>query len=98
VIRYPLARVRLHLSNRRVDLINERYDIAFRIRSNFETDQSLTLRNLGSSHLVLVAEPSLFGWTDHPHATASCRSSARSVPANPLHDGRSDHQRDQPAS
>src|SRR6202030_4165507 len=45
--RYPLVRVQLHLSNRRVDLINERYDVAFRIRSNFETDQSLTLRNLG---------------------------------------------------
>ena len=26
--RYPLVRVQLHLSNRRVDLINERYDIA----------------------------------------------------------------------
>jgi DNA-binding transcriptional LysR family regulator len=57
--RYPLVRVQLHLSNRRVDLINERYDIAFRIQSNFETDQSLTLRKLGTSHLVLVAEPSL---------------------------------------
>jgi DNA-binding transcriptional LysR family regulator len=57
--RYPLVRVQLHLSNRRVDLINERYDIAFRIQSDFETDQSLTLRRLGSSHLVLVAEPSL---------------------------------------
>ena len=52
-------RVQVHLSNRRVDLINERYDIAFRIQSNFETDQSLTMRKLGSSHLVLVAEPSL---------------------------------------
>src|SRR5260370_1807701 len=57
--RYPLVRVQLHLWNRRVDLISERYDIALRIRSDFETDQSLTLRNLGSSHLVLVAEPSL---------------------------------------
>ena len=57
--RYPLVRVQLHLSNRRVDLINQRYDIAFRIRSDFETDQSLILRKLGSSHLVLVAEPSL---------------------------------------
>jgi DNA-binding transcriptional LysR family regulator len=57
--RYPLVRVQLHLSNRRVDLINERYDVAFRIQSDFETDQSLTLCNLGSSHLVLVAEPSL---------------------------------------
>jgi DNA-binding transcriptional LysR family regulator len=34
--RYPLVRVQLHLTNRRVDLINERYDIAIRIRSNFE--------------------------------------------------------------
>jgi len=57
--RYPLVRVQLHLSNRRVDLISERYDIAFRIQSDFETDQSLTLRKLGSSHLVLVTEPSL---------------------------------------
>jgi DNA-binding transcriptional LysR family regulator len=59
LIRYPLVRVQLHLSNRRVDLINQRYDIAFRIRSKFETDQSLTMRKLGTSHLVLVAEPSL---------------------------------------
>ena len=57
--RYPLVRVQVHLSNRRVDLINERYDIAFRIQSKFETDQSLTLRNLGTGHRVLVAEPSL---------------------------------------
>jgi len=57
--RYPLVRVQLHLSNRRVDLINQRYDIAIRIRSKFETDQSLTMRKLGTSHLVLVAEPSL---------------------------------------
>jgi DNA-binding transcriptional LysR family regulator len=34
--RYPLVRVQLHLSNRRVDLIKGRYDIAPRIRSNFE--------------------------------------------------------------
>jgi DNA-binding transcriptional LysR family regulator len=59
LIRYPLVRVQLHLSNRRVDLINQRYDIAFRIRSKFETDQSLTMRKLGTSHLVLVGEPSL---------------------------------------
>ena len=34
--RYPLVRVQLHLTNRRVDLINERYEIALRIPSNFE--------------------------------------------------------------
>ncbi|MDB5403258.1 MAG: LysR-family transcriptional regulator [Rhodopila sp.] len=57
--RYPLVRVQLHLSNRRVDLINERVDVAFRIRSDLDTDQSLTVRTLGSSHLVLVADPAL---------------------------------------
>jgi DNA-binding transcriptional LysR family regulator len=57
--RYPLVRVQLLLSNRRVDLIDERIDIAFRIRSDLETDQSLTMRTLGASHLVLVAEPSV---------------------------------------
>jgi DNA-binding transcriptional LysR family regulator len=46
--RYPLVRVQLHLSNRRVDLIKERYDIALRIRSNFDTDQSLTLVLVGN--------------------------------------------------
>src|SRR5882672_5190856 len=57
--RYPLVRIQLLLSNRRVDLIGERVDIAFRIRSDLETDQSLTMRTLGTSHLVLVAEPSV---------------------------------------
>jgi len=57
--RYPLVRVQLLLTNRRVDLIEEGIDIAFRIRTEFDTDQSLTMRTLGTSHLVLVAEPSV---------------------------------------
>ncbi|MCA3774506.1 DNA-binding transcriptional LysR family regulator [Sphingomonas sp. BE270] len=57
LIRYPLVRVRMHLTTRRVNLINERFDIALRIALESETDQSLTMRQLGRARRILVASP-----------------------------------------
>lgn len=57
--RYPAVRVHLHFSNRRVDLISEIFDLAFRVRSELDSDQSLTMRSLGRSRQILVASPAL---------------------------------------
>ncbi|MBN8944249.1 MAG: LysR family transcriptional regulator [Rhizobiales bacterium] len=55
--RYPEVRVQMLVSNRRVDLIEERVDIALRVRTRLDTDPNLTMRVLGQSRLVLVASP-----------------------------------------
>src|SRR5512144_2735953 len=36
--RYPQVRLQLHVSNRRVDLINEGFDIALRVRTRLDDD------------------------------------------------------------
>jgi DNA-binding transcriptional LysR family regulator len=51
------VRLDLDLTNRRVDLIGEGYDVAIRIRSALE-DSDLVIRQLGRSDQVLVAAPS----------------------------------------
>jgi DNA-binding transcriptional LysR family regulator len=54
--RYPRVTVELTLSNRVVDLVEEGYDVVFRIAEL--TDSGLIARPLGPYHLVLCAAPS----------------------------------------
>lgn len=56
--RYPLVRMQVHLSNRRIALIAENFDVAIRAASPTE-DQSLTVRTLDLSRRILLAAPSL---------------------------------------
>lgn len=53
---YPAVRLDLDLSNRRVDVIAEGYDVALRIRSTID-DSQLMIRRLGISEQWLVASP-----------------------------------------
>ncbi|RUX07744.1 LysR family transcriptional regulator [Mesorhizobium sp. M8A.F.Ca.ET.059.01.1.1] len=53
---HPAVRLDLDLTNRRVDLIAEGYDIALRVRSTVE-DSQLMIRRLGISEQWLVAGP-----------------------------------------
>lgn len=55
--RYPQVRVQLHVSNRRVDVINEGFDVALRVRSHLNDDGSLVLRSFGQIQELLVASP-----------------------------------------
>ncbi len=57
--RYPQVRVQIRLSSQRIDLINERIDVAFRVATRFDTDQSLAMRSLGVGARILVASPAL---------------------------------------
>ncbi|BDX18764.1 LysR family transcriptional regulator [Halopseudomonas aestusnigri] len=57
--RYPQVRVQIRLSSQRIDLINERIDVAFRVATRFDTDQSLAMRSLGVGARILAASPTL---------------------------------------
>jgi DNA-binding transcriptional LysR family regulator len=54
---YPEIRLALAVSNRRVDLVEEGFDVAIRVRERLDTDQDAVVRQLGVSRRILVAEP-----------------------------------------
>ncbi len=57
--RYPKVRLQIVAVDRPVDLIAERIDVAVRVRLSLDTDAALTLRTLGRSTRILVADPRL---------------------------------------
>lgn len=54
---YPKVRLQLVAIDRPVDLIEERIDVALRVRTSLDGDASLTMRSLGNSVRILVASP-----------------------------------------
>lgn len=59
LVRYPKVRLQLIVTDRPVDLIEERIDVALRVRLDLTSDASLTMRTLGSSRWILVAAPQI---------------------------------------
>ncbi|SAK52401.1 LysR family transcriptional regulator [Caballeronia temeraria] len=57
--RFPKARLQVVAVDRPVDLIEERIDIAIRVRVRLDTDASLIVRTLGHSSRILVAAPAV---------------------------------------
>ncbi|WP_242107414.1 LysR family transcriptional regulator [Luteimonas aquatica] len=55
--KYPQVRVQMHVSNRRVDVINEGFDVAIRVRAKLDDDGSLVMRSFGQIQELLVASP-----------------------------------------
>jgi DNA-binding transcriptional LysR family regulator len=55
--RYPKVRLQLVATDRAVDLIAERIDLALRVRGSLTSDAALTMRSLGTSTRILVASP-----------------------------------------
>lgn len=55
--RYPRVNLQVVATNRRVDLITERIDVALRVRTSLDTDAALTVRTLARSRRILVASP-----------------------------------------
>jgi len=58
--RYPQVRVDMRVSNRAVDLVEEGFDVALRVRLTPEDSGSLVVKNLGATRTHLVASPMLF--------------------------------------
>lgn len=77
--RYPQVRLQIQVSNRRVDVIQEGFDIALRVRTQLTDDGELVLRRFGDVREMLVASPAYLdrlGRPQHPselagHATLS---------------------------
>ncbi|MDJ1018349.1 MAG: LysR substrate-binding domain-containing protein, partial [Paracoccaceae bacterium] len=57
--RYPEVKIELHISNRKVDLVYERFDVAIRIggREGLD-DSSMMARRIHSQHQIFAATPS----------------------------------------
>jgi DNA-binding transcriptional LysR family regulator len=59
LVRFPKVRLQLVATDRAVDLIEERIDLALRVRAALTSDAALTMRSLGISIRILVASPQL---------------------------------------
>ncbi|MBD9371942.1 LysR family transcriptional regulator [Rhizobium sp. ARZ01] len=56
--RYPRVRLSILTTNRPIDLIEERIDVALRVRASYEGDQSIVVRKFGDTRQHLAASPS----------------------------------------
>ena len=65
---HPQVRVQLHVSNRRVDVINEGFDVAIRVRNKLDDDGSLVMRSFGMIQELLVASPKYLDGMGRPTA------------------------------
>jgi DNA-binding transcriptional LysR family regulator len=63
---HPKVQVRLLSSDRRVDLIDEGYDVAIRVRDNLDDDALLVARTFGQSTVLPVASPALLATHGRP--------------------------------
>ena len=63
---YPKVRLQLHIGNRRVDLINEGFDVALRVRTRLDDDGSLVMRSFGQIQELLVASPKYLNRAGRP--------------------------------
>jgi len=55
--RHPLVSIDMRVSNRAVDLVEEGFDLALRVRPTLEDSGSLVIKNFGYSCGILVASP-----------------------------------------
>lgn len=56
---FPKARLQLVAGDNPVNLIEDKIDVAIRVRTVLDTDGSLVMRTLGNSERILVASPAL---------------------------------------
>ena len=63
--RFPKVNLQIVATDRGVDLIRERIDVALRVRTSIESDASLTMRTLTRSRRILVASPRLANSIGH---------------------------------
>lgn len=67
---YPKVRLMLHATNRRVDVLNEGFDVALRVRTVPTGEDGLVMRTFGSSSNFLVSSPQYLaerGRPEEPH-------------------------------
>ncbi|MDY0021422.1 LysR family transcriptional regulator [Arenimonas caeni] len=68
--KHPQVRIQLHVSNRRVDLIQEGFDVALRVRSQLNDDGEMVARSFGQLRELLVASPRYLDRVGRPKSPA----------------------------
>ncbi|ELY2730869.1 LysR family transcriptional regulator [Cronobacter sakazakii] len=70
--RYPQVNLQIIAIDRPVDLIEERVDVALRVRTELTSDAELIMRTLGTSNRILVASPQLASKLNGAIDTLAC--------------------------
>ena len=65
--RYPSIRLLIHASNRRVDVLNEGFDLALRVRTRPSGEDGLVMRSFGQLRELLVASRDYLDRAGRPH-------------------------------
>ncbi len=63
---YPGVTVDLHVNNRVIDLVEDGFDVALRVRRTLDDSGSLVVKNLGFTQAYLVASPLQFARQGRP--------------------------------
>ncbi len=71
---HPQVQVRVHASDRRVDVIGEGFDLAVRVRDKLDTDASLVLRTFGHDRVLLVASSRYLDAQQRPQTPEALQS------------------------
>lgn len=64
--RHPQVRIDMRISNRAVDLVEEGFDLALRVRLGIDDSGSMVVKQLGPTHSLLVASPALLARQGRP--------------------------------
>jgi DNA-binding transcriptional LysR family regulator len=64
--KYPGVRLQLEVSNRRVDVVSEGFDLAVRVRSQPSGEDGLVMRSFGEAEELLVASPAYLAHAGRP--------------------------------
>src|ERR1700719_483423 len=64
--KFPAVRLQLHVSNRRVDVVSEGFDVALRVRSRPSGEDGLVMRSFRELDEFLVASPAYLKRTGEP--------------------------------
>ena len=68
--RYPQVRIDMRVSNRVVDLVEEGFDVALRVRPTLDDSGSLVVKNFGLSRTLLLASPAQLARQGRPATVA----------------------------
>ncbi|GAC1453107.1 MAG: LysR family transcriptional regulator [Steroidobacteraceae bacterium] len=66
LVKLPAVRLQLHVSNRRVDVLSEGFDVALRVRSRPTGEDGLVMRSFGEFTELLVASPAYLARAGEP--------------------------------
>lgn len=68
--RYPLVKIDMRVSNRVVDLVEEGFDLALRVRPTLDDSGSLVVKSFGATRTLLLASPAQLARQGQPRSLA----------------------------